>query len=204
MTITGSPVFWILLVLAVVAVITYLERLMDFRRARVDYQDFLEGVINILEAGNDSEALVVCEDTGVPVANVVATAIRHRDGTPEVLREAVNSQGRAEIGRLDRRLATIAIMGQIAPALGLLGTILGFARTVLKINSVEVVSRADLMVGVMDSLVVAAAGLAVSIVTTVMYGSLRTRLERTTLELEAAASRIVGYVMSRKNREDAK
>jgi biopolymer transport protein ExbB/TolQ len=60
------------------------------------------------------------------------------------------------------------------------------------------------MVGVMDSLVVAAAGLAVSIVTTVMYGSLRTRLERTTLELEAAASQIVGYVMSRKNREDAK
>jgi biopolymer transport protein ExbB/TolQ len=56
----------------------------------------------------------------------------------------------------------------------------------------------------MDSLVVAAAGLAVSIVTTVMYGSLRTRLERTTLELEAAASQIVGYVMSRKNREDAK
>lgn len=200
MTITGGPVFWILLVMAVVAVITYIERLVDLRRAQIDYQDFLKGVINVLDAGNDDEALAICEDTAAPVANVVATAIRHRDGDSGALRESVDSQGRAEIGRLDRRLAVLAIIAQIAPLVGLIGTVIGFMKTVLSVNGSEIVSRAELLGGAMESLVSAAIGLSVAVVAIVMYGSLRVRLERTIIELEAAASQIVGYLSSR--RED--
>lgn len=40
----------------------------------------------------------------------------------------------------------------------------------------------------------AALGIALSVAVTVMYGSLRVRLERTVVELEAAASQIVGYL----------
>lgn len=198
MTICGGPVFWILLGLAVVAVITYFERLFDLRRAQIDYQDFLKGVITVLETGNDSEALAVCDDTPAPVANVVATAIRHREGSARVLREAVDSQGRAEIGRLDRRLAALAIIAQIAPLLGLLGTVIGFIKTIMCLNAQALVSRADLMNAAMESLVSAAVGLAVAIPVIVMYGSLRVRLDRTVVELEAAASQIIGYISTAK------
>ena len=201
MNVMGGPVFWILVALAVVALVTYFERLVDLRRAQVDYQDFLKGVFNVLDAGNDEEALSICEDTTAPVGAIVSTAIRHRNGSARVLREAVDAQGRAEIGRLDRRLAALAIIGQIAPALGLLGTIVGFIRTVMAVNSQEVVSRADLLNGSMEALVSAALGLAVSIPVVVMYGSLRVRLDRTVVELEAAASQILGYISARKERE---
>lgn len=198
MTLTGGPVFWILLALAIVAVVTYVERLLDLRRAQIDYQDFLKGVINVLDAGNDAEALSNCEDVGAPVANVVATAIRHRAGSARALRDAVDSQGRAEIGRLDRRLAALAIIGQIAPLIGLLGTIIGFVRTIMLVNAQELVSRAELMTVSMEALVSAALGLAVAIPVTVMYGSLRVRLDRTVVELEAAASQIIGYLSNKK------
>lgn len=206
MTIAGSPVFWILMVMALVAVITYFERWLDLRRAQIDYQDFLKGVINVLDAGNDAEALAICDDASVPVANVVATAIRHRTGSARVLREAVDSQGRAEVGRLDRRLAALAIIAQVAPALGLLGTIIGFIKTVMLVNSQAIVSRAELLNASMTSLVLAAVGLAVSIPATIMYGSLRVRLDRTVVEMEAAASQIVGYISSAKEaqKEQAK
>lgn len=198
MTLTGGPVFWILLVLAIVAVVTYFERLLDLRRAQIDYQDFLKGVINVLDAGNDAEALSICEDVAAPVANVVATAIRHREGSARALRDAVDSQGRAEIGRLDRRLAALAIIGQISPLIGLLGTIIGFIRTLMLVNSQELVSRAELMTVSMEALVSAALGLAVAIPVVVMYGSLRVRLDRTVVELEAAASQIIGYISNKK------
>jgi len=204
MTLTGGPVFWILLALAVVAVVTYFERLLDLRRAQIDYQDFLKGVINVLDAGNDDEALAICDDTGAPVAQVVSTAIRHRAGSARVLREAVDSQGRAEVGRLDRRLAALAIIGQIAPALGLLGAIIGFIRTVLAVNGAELVTRVDLLDGAMAALVPAAMGLAVSITVTVMYGSLRVRLDRIVVDLEAAASQIIGYISTQKEKEKGK
>ena len=201
MTIAGGPVFWILVLMALVAIITYIERVIDLRRARIDYQDFLKGVFNVLDSGNDDEALSICEDVSAPVAQVVATAIRHRNGSARILREAVDSQGRAGVGRLDRRLAILAIIAQVSPAVGLIGTIIGFIKAVLAANSQELVSRADLLGGSMEALVSAAAGLFIGVMATVMYGSLRVRLERTVVELEAAASQVIGYLSAMKEKE---
>ena len=201
MTLVGGPVFWILAIMALVAVVTYIDRVIDLRRARIDYQDFLKGVFNVLDAGNDDEALSICEDTSAPVAQVVATAIRHRNGSARILREAVDSQGRAEVGRLDRRLATLAIIAQVSPAVGLIGTVIGFIKAVLSANSQELVSRADLLGGSMEALVSAAVGLFIGVMATVMYGSLRGRLERTVVELEAAASQVIGYLSAMKEKE---
>ena len=201
MSFAGGPVFWILVVLALVAVFTYIDRVVDLRRARIDYQDFLKGVFNVLDSGNDDEALSICEDVAAPVARVVATAIRHRNGSARILREAVDSQGRAEVGRLDRRLATLAIVAQVAPSVGLLGTVIGFIKAVLAANAQELVSRADLLGGSMEALVSAAIGLFVGVTATVMYGSLRVRLDRAVVELEAAASQMIGYLSAAKERE---
>lgn len=194
MTITGGGVFWILLALAVAAVVVFFERFFELRRAQIDWQDFIKGVVNVLSRGNTDEALAICEDTAVPVANVVATAIRHRSGSARALREAVDAQGRAEVGRLDRRLASLAIMGQVAPLLGLLGAVIGLIRAVMLVNSDAIVTKAALMTASMGALVPAALGLAVAIPIAVMHGSLRVRMDRIVVELEAAATSIVGYV----------
>ena len=197
MTISGGPVFWLLVALAVAAVVIFFERFFELRRVQIDWQDFVKGVINVLGGGNAEEALAICEDTAVPVASVVATAIRHRDAGARVLREAVDSQGRAEISRLDRRLAARAIIGPISPLIGLLGTIIGFIKTGLLINSQELVARADLLNSSMEALLSAALGLGVAIPVAVMYGVLRVRMERIVVEMEAAASQITGYIATR-------
>lgn len=197
MTVSGGPVFWILMALAVSAVVIFFERLFELRRAQIDWKDFVDGIVNILDADNDEEALAICEDTAVPIANVVATAIRHRRASARVLREAVDSAGRAETGRLNRRLAVLAIIGQISPLLGLLGTVIGLIRTVLMVNGQELVVRGDLMSAAMEALVAAAVGLGVAIPVAAMYGMLRIRMDRIVVELEAAASSIVGYISTR-------
>lgn len=204
MTVMGGPMFWILAIMALAAVITYIDRVVDLRRARIDYEDFLKGVFNVLDSGNDEEALSICEDVSAPAARIIATAIRHRNGSARILRESVDSQGRAEIGRLDRRLATLAIIAQVAPTVGLIGTVFGFVKTVLAANSQELVSRADLLGGSMEALVAAAVGLLVGVLATVMYGSLRVRLDRTVVELEAAASQVIGYLSAMKEKEHGK
>lgn len=201
MSFVGGSVFGLLLVLAVVSVYVFFERFFDLRRAQVDYADFLKGVINVLDCGSREEALSICEDVVAPVSSVVATAIRHQRGSARVLREAVDSQGRAEVGRLDRRLAVLAIIAQTAPLLGLLGTVIGFVRTVQAANADALVSRVALLDGAMEALVAAAFGLAVAILASVMYSFLRVRLDRIVVELEAAASQIIGYISTQKEKE---
>jgi len=194
MTFSLDPVFWILMVMFAVATFVFFGRFFDLRRARIDFMDFVKGVVNILDRGGFDEALAVCEETQVPVAAVVATAVRNCHAPARVLREAVDAQGRAEIGRLDRRLASLAIIGQVSPAVGLFGTIVGFIRTLLVANTESLVSRTDLFSAAIGALASAAAGLAVAIVVSVMYGMLRIRLDRLVVDLEAAASQIVGYI----------
>ncbi|MBQ4385522.1 MAG: MotA/TolQ/ExbB proton channel family protein [Kiritimatiellae bacterium] len=198
MTLSGGPIFWMLLALGVASVVVFFERFFELRRAQVDYQDFIKGVVNILVNGGEDEAIAICEDAAVPVANIVATAIRHRNSSEEALKDAVDSQGRVESSRLDRRLASLAIMGQVAPLIGLLGTIIGFVRSVMLVNSQELVARADLMNSAMEALVSAALGLVVMIPIVVMYGILRLRMDRIIVELEAAASQIVSHLTSEK------
>ena len=75
----------------------------------------------------------------------------------------------------------------------LLGTIIGFVKTVLLVNAQELVARTDLLNSSMEALLSAALGLGVTIPVLVMYGVLRVRMERIVVELEAAASQITGY-----------
>lgn len=197
MTLTGGPIFWILVVMAVSSIVIFLERLLELRRSRIDPEDFVKGVINVLEQGNVDEALSICEDTAVPVAAVVASAVRHRSSSARVLREAVESASRGEKARLVRRLEALRIIGEIAPATGLLGTIFGFVHAVVAVNAQELVLRADLINATMEALVSAALGLMVAIPVSVMYGMLKTRMDRLVVEIDAAASRIVGYLSTK-------
>ena len=131
-TMLGGPVFWLLIALGVTSVLLFFNRLIALRRAQVDYADFVRGVGNVLAQDNPDEALALCDETPSPVARIVAVAVRHRTGSARVLREAVDATGRAEVGRFERRLALLAIIAQSAPLLGLLGTIVGMARVVLR------------------------------------------------------------------------
>ena len=193
-TMLGGPVFWLLIALGAASVLLFFNRLVALRRAQIDYADFVRGVGNVLEQNNPDEALVLCDETPAPVARIVAAAIRHRTGSARILREAVDTTGRAEVGRFERRLALLAIIAQSAPLLGLLGTIVGMARVVLAVGGEALVTRADLIGGAMQTLGAAAAGIVVAVSVQVMYGMLRVRLDHLTADLEAAASQILGIL----------
>lgn len=187
----GGPVLLILLALGVCAVALFATRLIMLRRAHVDYADFVRGVANVLSQNNVDEALAICDETPVPVSRVVAAAVRHRSGSSRALREAVDATGRAEVGRLERRLAALAVIAQIAPLLGLFGTVLGMIRTVLALDAAGPIVRTDLVGGLLQALVATAAGLVVAVPSHVMYAMLRTRVDRLIVEVEAAAGEIL-------------
>lgn len=197
MDLASNTVFWILVGLAVSSVFVFIERFIELRRSQIDWQDFLKGVMNVLDSGNEEEALAICEDTPVPVTNIVATAIRHRKGSALSLREAVDAQGRSEIARLDRRLTSLSVIGQIAPLLGLMGALIGFVHTISIVDLGIVVQRSEIVAMASKAVVSSIIGLGVAIPVAVMYTMLRLRMERLTSDIEAAATEIVGYLLSK-------
>ena len=191
----GGIVFFVILLLELVTVVIFFERLIHLRRAQVDHLDFFNGVCNVLDRDNALEAEMLCEETPGPVAAVVLTAIRHKTGSLNVLRDAVDNAGRAEISRLERRVVSLAVISQVAPLLGLMGTLIGVIKIVYLINDqAPLIKNTDLTVGLMGALVSTVAGLIVAITAHSMYALIMVRIERIVQDMEAAASNIIAYL----------
>src|SRR6266404_9724954 len=126
---SGGPVFLLILLAGAVAIVVFIERFFHCHRAQINSTEFLNGVRNVLRRDNVIEAIAICDATHGPVARLVKTAILNRDNGRERVREALEEAGLAEVPRLEEKLNLLATIAQLAPLLGLLGTVLGFIKT---------------------------------------------------------------------------
>ena len=191
----GGPVLWLLLLVSAVGVAVFIERFLHCHRAQINSTEFLNGVRTVLKRNNVVEALSICDATPGPVARLVKTAILNRDHGREQVREALEEAGLVEVPRLEEKLNLLATIAQLAPLLGLLGTVLGFMQTFYQMQeaglTTPVVRLSD---GVWRALVCAAAGLAVTIPAHAGYNYLVSRVNSIVLEMERAATEIVQIV----------
>jgi len=191
----GGPVLWIILFASAVALIVFIERFLHCHRAQINSTEFLNGVRNVLKRDNIVEALSICDATPGPVARLVKTAILNRDHGRDRVRESLEEAGLAEVPRLEEKLNLLATIAQLAPLLGLLGTVLGFIRTFMAMQNDGLHAKVgDLSDGIWKALICAAAGLAVAIPAHAAYNYLVSRVNSIVLDMERAATEIVNIV----------
>jgi biopolymer transport protein ExbB len=191
----GGPVLWVILFTSAVAVVVFTERFLHCHRAQINSLEFLNGVRTVLKRENVVEALSICDATPGPVARLVKTAILNRDNGREGVRESLEEAGLAEVPRLEEKLNLLATIAQLAPLLGLFGTVLGFMRMFIKMQQAGLHAHVgDLANGIWQALICAAAGLAVAIPTHAAYNYLVSRVNAIVLDMERAATEIVNIV----------
>ncbi|MDA0321779.1 MAG: MotA/TolQ/ExbB proton channel family protein [Verrucomicrobia bacterium] len=192
----GGPIMWGLLLMGVVALIVYLERTLHLHRARISWEDFLRGIFNVIERDNIDEALSICDDTPGPVAHLARTAILNRDRDAAVLQQALQSAGESEIARMRRRFTVIATTAQVAPLLGLLGTIFKMVDGLMHIQQqTPIVQRMDVLDPLMQALLLTAGGLTVAIPCYLGYSLLVVKVERLVVEMQAASAEIMATMI---------
>src|SRR5690349_23964219 len=191
----GGPVLWLILFAGAVAIVVFIERFLHCHRAQINSIEFLNGVRNVLRRENVVEAISICDATPGPVARLVKTAILNRDHGRDRVREALEEAGLAEVPRLEEKLNLLATIAQLAPLLGLLGTVLGFIRTFYAMQQKGFNAHVgDLSNGIWQALICAAAGLAVAIPAHAGYNYLVSRVNSIVLDMERAATEIVNIV----------
>jgi biopolymer transport protein ExbB len=191
----GGAVGWVIVGAGVLAFGVFVERSFHLHRARIKSEDFVKGVLNVLRRGNVAEAMAICEDTPGPVANLARTAILHRHEPPETLRAALDETAGAEVSRMQRRLVVVATVAQLAPLLGLLGTVLGMIETVIVLqNQGELIHTANVMEGLLKALVTTAAGLTVAIPCYAAFNLLVLKIDRIALDMQRASSELLASV----------
>ena len=191
----GGPVMWLILIAAATAAVVFVERVLYCHRSQINSAEFLNGVRTVIKRGNVVEAIAICDATPGPVSRLVKAAILNRELGRERVREAVEEAGLVEVPRLEERLNLLATIAQIAPLLGLFGTLVGFIEVFGLIETNGLYAHVGLLAhGVWTSLVCAAGGIAVAIPAHAGYNYLVSRVNKIVLDLERAAAEIVHIV----------
>ena len=196
----GGPVMVPLAVCSMLALTVIVERYLVLRKADRGGAELIGGIRRAVRGGDGEEALARCEETGGPVANVLAAGLRaYLMGSPTS--EAMEEQVLADQGILNKRLAVLDTIVTLAPLLGLLGTVLGMISS-FRIISVSGTSHpAGITGGVAEALIATASGLAIAIFSLVGYNWCRDKLRQVNEEIELRGTQLEHLLRTAEDRE---
>ncbi len=188
---------WVLLVLGLVGAMLFIERALYLHRGQIRAKAFVDGIKNILAKRRLIEALTVCEETPGPVAAVVKAALLHADDAPETMRFHVQEAGVIELPAIERRIGSIAAIAQVAPLVGLLGTVLGMVATFQAFEKGGNYAMAGaLSTGMKQALLVAAGSLMLAIPAHLAHHFLTGRVRAIVRDVEWSANEIMKYLQT--------
>jgi biopolymer transport protein TolQ len=108
----------------------------------------------------------------------------------------------AQIERLERRLTSLATLGNISPFVGLFGTVIGVMRAFEAISQSGRGGLGTVSAGIAEALVATAAGLFVAIPAVIAYNHFVSRIKSLVTEMDAAASELLARVSRAAAAED--
>jgi biopolymer transport protein ExbB len=194
----GGPMIWVLAALALIALVIFIERTLFLHRGQIpSSKAFLIGIKNALAKRRLVEALTLCEEAPGPVAAVVKAALLQADAPADDMRFHVQEAALVELPALERRLGAIAAIAQVAPLVGLLGTVLGMVTTFRAFEQGGNYAMAGaLSAGMWQALLSTGASLMLAIPAHLAYHFLSGRVRAILRDVEWSANEIMKYLLT--------
>lgn len=182
----------VIIALSLVAVVVIIERLLYFRRTRVDEERLLGRLKHRIQERHFDEALAICEANPSPIASLVRVGIEHRHQSNRIVRDIIMDAANVEIPKQERFLSTLGTIASVTPLLGLLGTVTGNIRAFGVLGQVGSVADSSLLaLGISEALLTTAAGLIIAIPVIMFYNYLVSKANHTIVRLENRVSELV-------------
>ena len=201
----GGPIMWPILLCSVVSFAIVIERLLRLRQEQIDTKSFMEQISKSLKRNKVMEALDLCDRTGGPIAAILKAGILKHDRPRNEIREAIEDASIHEVPRLERNLPVLSTVAQVAPLLGLLGTVTGLVKAFQVIESkataLNPVNPGDLAGGIWEALLATTFGLCVAIPTYVAYNYLVSRVDGFVLDMERSATDLLNILGDKREEE---
>ena len=190
----GGITMYPIILLSVIALAVFLERLISLRKEKYVPKAFYEQLVSLLKKRNINEAVEVCKADKSALARISETIITNTDLPLSRLLEVAEESGRNEAAKLDKFLPSLQTIVAIAPLLGLLGTVLGMIK-IFDVIALQGTGNAEaLSSGIAEALLTTAAGLVVAIPAQIFYFSAKARADAIGVALEKASSEVMNLL----------
>lgn len=191
----GGPAMLVLVLMSILALTLVIIKLWEFSERRLGAREFLDPAFAAWERGQSDQALAALSETPSPLAAVMSQAMQAlRDATlsESQARERIERSAIEQIESTRGHLRTLDMIGNLAPLLGLLGTVLGMIDAFQALQAAgDRVEPSILSGGIWKALLTTAAGLGIAITAVAAVGYFDRRIEVLQQAMESALTRLL-------------
>lgn len=175
----GIAIMVVLILTSMTALYLIIEQALLLRRDRILPPSLGSRVRQAIEAGRRSEAEQACQATPSFLAFVLLQGLSEVEGGWEAVEKAVEDALAEQSARLFRRVEYLSVLANLAPMLGLLGTVVGMVLCFREVaNTQGNAGAAQLAEGIYQALVTTVAGLMIAIPCLAAFALLRNRVDQ--------------------------
>ena len=182
---------------SVVALAIFLERVVRFTQMSNRGAGLEINVTEQLKNGENKKAHEIAGGSDSPMGRVLTQAMEVKDHDRETLETVIAHAMDEEVRGLSRYLQVLATIGNIAPLLGLLGTVLGMIKAFMVIQEMGGKVNASVLAGgIWEAMMTTALGLAVALPTMVAHSYLLSCVDKYEARLQHGAVTFIKTVSS--------
>ena len=191
---SGGPVLVAIVLVSIYAVYVFFLRFMKLRKERAETTQLMLRVNAAVRERDLELALAACEQHGGPVARVLGAALLRLPYGRQAVEAAFQEASIQEEQSLTRGLRPLATIAQIAPMIGLLGTVTGMIIAFGEISRFGTGDPSVVAHGIGQALITTAAGLIVAIPVIMGHSYLASRVEAILADIDRRREELMGNI----------
>lgn len=175
----GGAIGWVIILLSVATLALIIEYSVNVRADKICPPETIDEVEALLEEGEYQEALELCESDPNFVTRALAAGLPRINDGYEKVKESVEAAASIEAVKLQQKISWMLFLSNVAPMLGLFGTVFGMIKafnTIVELGGS--VQAGDLAGGISAALVTTFLGLFVAIPAVAAYQYFRNKATR--------------------------
>ena len=195
----GGWPMWPILTLMIVALGIIIERIVYLKKAGIDKEKLLALLKSQIMAGNIQGAIKVCSGNPTPMTRIVQQGLTKFNRPDAEVQATMDEQALKEIPRLEARTGYLAMLGNVATLVGLLGTILGLIHSFAGVAGVDPSMKATLLAkGISEAMNCTAFGLICAVPALLWFAILNGWTQHTLDDINEVSVQVVNLVVGHK------
>lgn len=190
----GGFMMYVILTVSLVGLTLFLERFVNlYALRRLNANAFVARLVGLVENRRFREAIDATEVSSKhPLIAVAKAGLIRSNRREREIERAMENEMLAAIPQLNKRVALMALLANVATLLGLLGTIFGLIAAFTSVAAASAAERQEaLAAGISQAMYTTAFGISVAVPLLFFHHILSKRMETIMMEMEGGASSIL-------------
>jgi biopolymer transport protein ExbB/TolQ len=195
----GWPMWPILLIMIVCWGIS-IERVIYLKKAGIDKEKLLALLKSQIMAGNVQGAVKVCSGNPTPLTRIIQAGLTKFNRPDHEVQASMDEAALHELPKLEKRTGYLAMLGNVATLVGLLGTILGLIHSFAGVAGVDPSMKATLLAkGISEAMNCTAFGLITAVPALLMFAILNGWTQGLLDDINEVSVQVVNLVVGHRN-----